>query len=87
MFGRTRSHMAEFKQFVSEKKARTSVLEGSSDFVDGDITSIISSSLARLTCKYQEYVSREKSTVVDLVTSPIAVATWQIPKGGLVCLP
>ena len=66
---------------------RTCVLEDTSDFVDGDTTSIISHSLARLTCKYQEHVTGEKSSVVNLVIPPIAVAAWQIPKGGLVCLP
>jgi hypothetical protein len=85
LFGKARSRMAEFKHFLSQKKTRSCVSEDSSDFVDGDVTSIVSRRLARLTCKYQEHITGEKSSVVDLVKSPIAVPLWQIPKDGLVC--
>lgn len=76
--------MAEFKGFMSQNNKRSSVSEDSSDSVDGDVTSIISRRLARLTCKYQEHVNGEKSSVVDLVKSPVTVPLWQIPKDGLV---
>ncbi|XP_028412816.1 vacuolar segregation protein PEP7-like [Dendronephthya gigantea] len=76
LFGKTRSRMKEFQESRSQtlQKGRDAT-----DFVDCDITSTISHRLARLTCKYQEHVTEEKPSMVDLVTVPL----WQIPKNGL----
>ena len=79
--------MKEFKHYVFEKKKSSSFSEDSNDFVDGDVTAVISRRLARLTCKYQEHVNGEISNMIELVKSPVSVPLWQIPKDGLVCVP
>ena len=74
--------MAEFKDFMCQNRKKTCV--DSNDVVDRDVTATISRRLARLTCKYQEHVNEERSSVVEFVKSPVAVPSWQIPKNGLV---
>lgn len=79
----TRSRMSEFEYFKPKRKG--CLLGVVSDVTDGrDITSIVSGKLARLTCKYHDFINGNKSSFVNLVKFPLAVPLWQIPKGGLV---